>query len=134
MTSVLHPCSPAFGPHMFSAALRPDSFGIQKSPLKMKPKTCSTPKSSTTPRGYSPKASAEASAGFAALGAQDQQAAAGFQPPLAAAPPPQLHDGPSLLFTPSPPRKDIVINNGVCVQLDAAARSGDLALIDSCIR
>jgi hypothetical protein len=102
-------------PSMFnqsSIQSRADAFGIQKSPIKMK-----IP--STKPR-LCPKSVAEA------FSFRQQQPPSFVQ---------QLK--PAAFNFASPPTAEsekVTITNGFCAKLDVAARTGDLAAIDACIK
>ena len=102
-------------PSMFNQASiqsRAHAFGIQKSPIKIK-------NPSTKPR-LCPKSIAEAFSFHQqqppSFAQQVQPAAIGFASP------------------PAVQSVKVAIINGFCAQLDVAARTGDLAAIDACIK
>jgi hypothetical protein len=106
---------PWINPQMFDQASiqrRTEAFGIKKSPIKMK-------NPSTKPR-FCPRI-VEAAFSF------QHQHPQSFQP----------HQPPAVHVTAAPaaqPVQNITIVDGFCSKLDAAARTGDLAAIELCIK
>jgi hypothetical protein len=113
---------PWINPHMFDQASiqrRTEAFGIKKSPIKMK-------NPSTKPR-FCPRI-VEAAFSF------QHQPPQSFQPHQPPAVPDTAAPAAQLVHPAVQPVQNITIVDGFCSKLDAAARTGDLAAIELCIK
>jgi hypothetical protein len=113
---------PWINPQMFDQASiqrRTEAFGIKKSPIKIK-------NPSTKPR-FCPRI-VEAAFSF------QHQPPQSFQPHQPPAVPDTAAPAARLVHPAVQPVQNITIVDGFCSKLDAAARTGDLAAIELCIK